>query len=395
MTRTKVRSRKLWRRVLGWVALVGSLVVAGAVAQAWPALGTKPTGSRLGRIEKSPQYRGGKFVDTIPRIEPDVLAASLRWFKGVEYSQPTSPLPVLLRQTAEFLVPPSSGLRVTWFGHSSLLVEIEGKRLLLDPVWSERCSPTPLMGPKRFHPVPIALGALPKVDAVLISHDHYDHLDYDTIVELAKQDPLFVVPLGVGAHLEYWNIPQARIRELDWWEETALGSLRLVATPARHFSGRGLGADKTLWAGWALIGSQRRAYYSGDTAMFEGFAQIGARLGPFDLTMIESGAYDAMWADVHLGPEQAIAAHRAVRGKVLLPVHWGTFDLALHTWVEPIERVLAAGRSQNVSVVSPKPGQSIDPEALPAPQRWWPIVPWKTAEQAPVVSSGLTSVQVP
>jgi L-ascorbate metabolism protein UlaG (beta-lactamase superfamily) len=239
--------------------------------------------------------------------------------------------------------------------------------------------------------VSIALGALPKVDAVLISHDHYDHLDYQTVVELAKQDPLFVVPLGVGAHLEYWGIDPKRIRELDWWQETALGKLRLVATPARHFSGRGLGADATLWSGWAMIGAERRAYYSGDTAMFEGFQQIGERLGPFDATMIEAGAYDAMWADVHVGPEQAVAAHLAVRGRVLLPVHWGTFDLALHTWVEPMERVLVAAQSENVTVVTPKPGQSIDPLAPPRPERWWPSVPWKKAAEAPVISSGLAN----
>jgi L-ascorbate metabolism protein UlaG (beta-lactamase superfamily) len=395
MSKTKGGRRKLWLRALGWAALGGTVLLAAGVVQAWPALGTKPSDARLQRIEKSPQYRGGKFVDTIPRIDPDIAAASLRWFKGVENSQPSAPLPVLLRRTADFAGAPSSGLRVTWFGHSSLLVEIEGKRLLLDPVWSERCSPTPFLGPKRFHPVPIALAALPKVDAVLISHDHYDHLDYDTIVELAKQKPLFVVPLGVGAHLEYWGIPKEQIRELDWWEEAALGTLRLVSTPARHFSGRGLGADRTLWSGWAMIGSQRRAYYSGDTAMFEGFAQIGERLGPFDATMIESGAYDAMWADVHLGPEQAVAAHRAVRGNVLFPVHWGTFDLALHTWVEPMERVLAAARAENVRVVSPKPGQSIDPLAPPTPERWWPSVPWKSATEAPVVSSGLAHLAKP
>jgi L-ascorbate metabolism protein UlaG (beta-lactamase superfamily) len=367
------------------------VVLAGGVVDAWPALGTKPRAARQERIEKSPQYRGGKFVDTIPRIDPDLAAVSMRWFRGVADSRPTAPLPVLLRQASDFEPTPESSLRITWFGHSSLLVEIEGKRLLLDPVWSERCSPTRFMGPKRFHPVPIELGALPKIDAVLISHDHYDHLDYATVLQLEKQEPMFFVPLGVGAHLEYWGIAPKRIVELDWWQEAALGPIRVVATPARHFSGRGLGSDKTLWSGWAMIGAERRAYYSGDTAMFEGFQQIGERLGPFDATMIESGAYDAMWADVHLGPEQAVAAHRAVRGRVLFPVHWGTFDLALHTWVEPMERVLVAAKSANVTVVAPKPGQSIDPFFPPTPNPWWPRVPWKTAAEAPVVSSGLSA----
>src|SRR5690606_21807847 len=163
-------------------------------------------------------------------------------------------------------------------------------------------------------------------------------------------------------------------------------------TPARHFSGRGLGADQTLWAGFAILGDERRAYYSGDTALFEGFAQIGERLGPFDVALIEVGAYDALWADVHLGPEQAIQAHRAVRAELLVPVHWGTFNLALHSWIEPIERTLAAARAAGVEVATPRPGESIDTAAPPAPERWWPgDVPWKTAAEAPVVSSGLSA----
>src|SRR5688572_6082815 len=223
--RVKSGKASYWLRVVGWAALALGVALAGGVIDAWPALGTKPRDARLERILKSPQHRGDKFVDTIPRVEPDIVAASLRWFKGVEHSAPSSPIPVLFRQSADFATPPVSSLRITWFGHSSLLVEIEGKRLLLDPVWSERCSPSRFMGPKRFHPVPIALGALPKVDAVLISHDHFDHLDHATVVELAKQQPLFVVPLGVGAHLEYWGVDPKQIRELDWWQETGLAGL--------------------------------------------------------------------------------------------------------------------------------------------------------------------------
>ncbi len=371
--------------------MVATLLLLGAVglADAWSALGTTPDGARLARIAKSPHYRNDRFVDTIPRVEPDVWEASRRWLAGAPYTQPTAPLPILLRSAADFATPPASGVRITWFGHSTLLVEIEGRRVLFDPVWSERCSPSHFVGPKRFHAPPLPLAELPRLDAVAISHDHYDHLDYATILALEEKTAAFVVPLGVGAHLEYWGVDPKRIRELDWWEETRVAGLTLVATPARHFSGRGLGADRTLWAGWAVIGEARRVYYSGDTAMFEGFRQIGERLGPFDATLIESGAYNALWADVHLGPEQAVAAHQAVRGRVMLPVHWGTFDLALHSWVEPIERVIAAGRAANVTVVTPRPGESVDPEHPAPPVRWWPDLPWQTAQQAPVVSSGL------
>jgi L-ascorbate metabolism protein UlaG (beta-lactamase superfamily) len=207
------------------------------------------------------------------------------------------------------------------------------------------------------------------------------------------------VPLGVGAHLSYWGVENDRIIELDWWQEHRLGALTLVSTPARHFSGRSLimsDKDKTLWSGWALLGSQHRVYYSGDTAMFPGFEAIGERLGPFDVTLIEAGAYNARWADVHLGPEQAVLAHRLVRGKLMIPVHWGLFDLALHGWTEPVERVIAAARQHDVRVITPAPGGMVEPArlapgaSLAAEQlRWWPQVPWKTAQEEPCVSSGL------
>lgn len=382
------RGRGLRRGLLAALGLSALLVGIG-LGDAWTALGTTPSAGELERLQSSPQFRNGKFVDTIPRVEPDIWLASRRWLQGTENSQPTGALPVMFRRASEFASAPASGLRITWLGHSTLLVELEGRRVLVDPVWSDRCSPSRFVGPRRFHPPPLRLADLPAIDAVVISHDHYDHLDYATISALKERDPLFVVPLGVGAHLEYWGIPAARIRELDWWQEASVNGLRLTATPARHFSGRGLGGDRTLWSGWVIAGAERRVYYSGDTAMFEGFEQIGARLGPFDATMIEVGAYDALWADVHLGPEQAVEAHRAVRGKVLLPVHWGTFDLALHTWVEPGERVLAAARAAGVSVVVPRPGESVDPLSPVPPRRWWPDVAWKTAREAPVVSSGL------
>jgi L-ascorbate metabolism protein UlaG (beta-lactamase superfamily) len=380
-------------RAFSLLALLLLGLIAIGIADAWQAVGTLPRNERLQRISQSAQYRGGKFVDTLPRQEPNTVAAGKRWLRGVPHSQPDAPLPVLARQTSDFEAPPVSELRITWFGHSSLLVEIEGKRILVDPVWGDRCSPSSVVGPTRFHAVALPIDALPALDAVVISHDHYDHLDYPSILAL-KERPLlrFIVPLGVGAHLEYWGISPARITELDWWQSTELDGLRLVATPARHFSGRGLGADRTLWSGWVLLGQRRRVYYSGDTAMFEGFAQIGERLGPFDATLIEVGAYDAMWADVHLGPEQAVQAHRSVRGGVLLPVHWGTFDLALHSWVEPAERVLAAAALEAVVVVTPRPGESIDPLAPTAPVRWWPHIPWKTAAETPVISSGLAGV---
>lgn len=380
---------RFWCKALLLVTAITTGTAAIALIDAWRPLGTTPDAARLERFQKSLNYRENRFQDSIPRAEPDIWVASARWLRGVEHSRPEQPLPVAFRQLEDFLGRPPSGLSITWFGHSSLLVQIEGRTVLIDPVWGDRCSPSHFVGPKRFHPVPIALQALPPPQVVLISHDHYDHLEYASIRELDKSHPIFVVPLGVGAHLEYWGVDPKRIRELDWWQETQLFGLTLVCTPARHFSGRGLGKDVTLWSGWAIIGPARRVYYSGDTAMFEGFESIGQRLGPFDATLIEVGAYDALWADVHLGPEQAVEAHRQVRGAVMLPVHWGTFDLALHSWVEPIERAVIAAKRKGVTLVTPRPGESVDPLGPPRRERWWPSVPWKRAAEAPVVSSGL------
>ncbi len=386
----------------GWLRVSASLVGLAALAataygalivSTWTVTGAKATGARLARMQASPNWRDGRFIDTVRRSEPKLLKASWAFFtQGSKHREPAVAPPVVHRTAGELAALPPSGLRVTWLGHSTMLVEIDGRRLLLDPVWGERASPLSFAGPRRFYAPPLAIADLPPLDAVVISHDHYDHLDYPTILALAPLDVPFVVPLGVGAHLEHWGIAPSRITELDWWGEHALGDLRLVATPARHFSGRSMvmaDKDQTLWAGWALVGPEHRVFFSGDSAMFPGFAEIGERLGPFDLTMLESGAYNALWADVHMGPEQAVDAHRMLRGRVMLPVHWGLFDLALHGWTEPIERVLVAAAEHGVAVATPRPGESVDPGGPPANTRWWPDLPWQRAEDAPVISSGL------
>ncbi|HSC87812.1 MAG TPA: MBL fold metallo-hydrolase, partial [Polyangiaceae bacterium] len=299
---------------------------------------------------------------------------------------PEAPLPIRARASADFASPPE--LRVTWLGHSTLLIEIDGHRLLTDPVWGERTSPFTHLGPRRFHPPPLPITELPALDAVVISHDHYDHLDLPTIEYLRGTGVRFVVPLGIGSHLESWGVPRERIVERDWWQSIRVGALELVSTPARHFSGRGTSRDGTLWTSWAILGPQHRVYFSGDTAMQPEFEEIGRRLGPFDLTMLESGAYNALWADVHLGPEQAVAAHRMLRGKRMIPVHWGTFNLALHTWMEPPERIRQAAKKVGVDVVVPRPGESVTLDS-PNPTPWWPQLPCNDAQNDPIRSSHL------
>jgi L-ascorbate metabolism protein UlaG (beta-lactamase superfamily) len=223
-----------------------------------------------------------------------------------------------------------------------------------------------------MHPSPVDLEALPAIDAVVISHDHYDHLDIDTVVALARtQQAPFFVPLGVGAHLRGWGIPEQRIVELDWNEGTAIDELTLVCTPARHFSGRFVGRNATLWASWVAIGPTHRAYFAGDTGYAMSFAQIGADHGPFDVTLMPVGAYNKAWPDIHMNPEEAVRAHRDVGGRVLVPIHWCTFRLAPHPWAEPIERLLAAAASAGIQVAVPKPGQRIDPLETAEFEPWW------------------------
>jgi L-ascorbate metabolism protein UlaG (beta-lactamase superfamily) len=300
------------------------------------------------------------------------------------------------RTKQDFDAPPNTGLRVTWLGHSTLLVELDHHRVLVDPVWAERASPLTWAGPRRFYAPPLPLRELPRIDAVIISHDHYDHLDHSTVVKLSGLDTKWLVPLGVGAHLEYWGVPKSRITELDWWEQAKVAALTFTCTPARHFSGRSLvlaDQNATLWAGWAIAGPAHRVFYSGDTALHPDFTKIGERLGPFDVTMIETGAYNSQWRDVHLGPEQAVIAHQLVRGEVLLPVHWGLFDLAPHSWTEPAQRVIAAARKADVVLVLPRPGGWVEPDNGPFVDKWWrEDIPWKTVEEDPVWSTSVEAL---
>jgi L-ascorbate metabolism protein UlaG (beta-lactamase superfamily) len=382
--------RLLWRGLLGIGALLVLLAAALRIT-AGDALGAPLDGARLTRAQQSPQWRDDHFDNRLPRIDGPLLR-SLSEFAigGSDYRTPDTPIPVLPRSARDYATPPGSGLRVTWLGHSTLLLEIDGRRLLIDPVWGERTSPFTFAGPKRFFAPPLPLAELPPIDAVIISHDHYDHLDVPTVMALMTRHVRWIVPLGVGAHLASWGVPEREITELDWWEAMVVQNVTVTATPSRHFSGRSItDANRTLWSGWAFITASHRVFYSGDTAMHEEFDDIGARLGPFDLTMIEVGAYDQNWADVHLGPEQAVEAHTLVRGALMLPVHWGLFDLSLHGWTEPIERVLVAATAAQVRVTTPQPGGMIEPAGDIPMRRWWPAVPWRNAAQYPVRSSGL------
>lgn len=383
-----------WLRRLGYVLVVLGVIAAVAAGLGWRAFGKAASGDRLTRMEASPRWAGGGFDNTLP-LYNDYWGMALAMLEGSDVASPTDPLPVVTPDPALFTEPPGSGLRITWLGHSTVLIELDGKRLLTDPVWGERTSPFSFAGPKRWYAPPIALSDLPPIDVVLISHDHYDHLDAPTIEQMRDWETRFVVPLGVGAHLEYWGLPAARITEVDWGDRVTIDALTIHCTEARHASGRHLfDQNATLWAGYALVGPRHRVFFSGDTGMFPELSDIGRELGPFDVTMVEVGAYHRAWPDWHMGPEQAVTAHRMLRGRVFLPIHWGLFDLALHGWTEPIERTMAAAAAQGVEVMSPRPGESVEPASAET-ARWWPEVSWETAAQHPIEATKVTRAALP
>jgi L-ascorbate metabolism protein UlaG (beta-lactamase superfamily) len=362
-------------------ALTGILAVAASAlvlsTGCLASFGARPDPARLASAARASRYADGRFVNVLPPTQSNGPGWST--FKellfGGQQRTPPGPLP-LVDPLEIWETPIAEGIRVTWLGHSTLLIEVDGVRVLTDPVWSDRASPSQLIGPQRFHPPPVPLTALPRLDAVIISHDHYDHLDMDSIEALAATGVRFFVPLGVADHLKKWGVPEGQLEELDWWGEARVTSaVSLVATPSRHFSGRGLGdRDTTLWASWVIRSEDRRVYFSGDTGLTPQFEEIGRRLGPFDLVMLEVGAFHPSWGDIHLGPENALEAHRMLGGGPLLPIHWSTFSLAIHAWDEPLERLTELAREQQVTVLTPKLGAPlvVGHEARFDP--WWRTV---------------------
>ena len=330
-------------------------------------------------MRASNHYSDGKFQNTIPTT---VMRDGKTWETFIKFLTggskdrvPAKPLPVV-SMVGYGRNPPATALRFAWLGHSSVLVELDGKRFLFDPVFSERASFLSWMGPKRFQPAPLTAKDMPPLDAVLLSHDHYDHLDKATILSLLGKTGQFCVPLGVAAILEGWGVPKAKIVELDWWDERSVNGMMLVATPARHFSGRGLfDRFSTLWCSWTLIGKTGRIFFSGDTGMTPEFTDIGNTYGPFDVTFIKIGAFNDNWPDVHLDPEQALKAHRDLGGRAFVPIHWGTFDLGLHSWYEPIERLVKTAEAENVKIITPKIGEVVDGENYENTFWWRPSMP--------------------
>lgn len=318
---------------------------------------------------------GKKYINVIPTDEGGfgkILPILGEYINNKAERIPLKTLGPFKTDPAVYQNPPASGLRITWIGHTSILIEIDGKRILTDPVWGQRVSFSKYIGPKRFFQPPLSLSELPQLDAIIISHDHYDHLDKETIQFFAGSTIPFYCSIGVGQHLRKWGIGENRITEMDWGNSVVIGNdLVVTATPARHFSGRGItGRNETLWSSFVIKGPKHNIYFGADSGWSPSFAEIGKAFGPFDLTILEIGAYGKYWPDIHMGPDHASNAHLALKGKLMMPVHYGTFSLAPHAWYEPIERLTNLAADKNINLFVPKPGEPTEvKEAYNS--NWW------------------------
>jgi L-ascorbate metabolism protein UlaG (beta-lactamase superfamily) len=334
--------------------------------------GKLPSGERLTRIQASPNYKNGAFHNL---SKTDVMAQDASFFKVMrdfinkpKNTQPKETLPSVKTDLRQLQADKPI---IIWFGHSSYLIKINNKTILADPVFSGNAAPVSFMT-KAFKGADVySADDFPKIDVLLLTHDHYDHLDYKTVLKLKAQVKEVVCSLGVGAHLEHWGFDKHKITELDWWENTDADGLFFTAVPGRHFSGRGIKRGQTLWSGFVLKAGDHTLFLGGDSGYDKHFKEIGDKYGPFDIALLESGQYNTSWPHIHMMPEEAVQASLDLKAKVLLPVHWGKFSLALHPWSEPIERVIKKAEALNVTVATPMIGEPlVIGEALPV-KRWW------------------------
>ncbi len=382
-------SIKRWtKRILRLVKMVFFVAVAGVatllLASAlflWlnPAFGGTPTSEQEIEYARSENYRDGQFINK-DEVELVFSMSEMAWiFRELLSSHPNSlpdsKLSIVNTDSSDITDYSSSQPRIIWFGHSTVLLQIDGKNILIDPMFGDVPAPHPWLGPSRFSGgLPIEIERLPYIDAVVLSHDHYDHLDHGSILRLKDKVGAFFVPLGVGNHLRRWGVPDNRITELDWWSETDFQGLQLACVPAQHFSGRGVFDNgATLWASWVIKGEGGSIYFSGDSGYGPHFKEIGDKYGPFDFAMLECGQYNEKWIEIRMLPEETVEAAIDLRAQVMMPIHWAAFRLAFHTWTDPVERVTQRASERGVKVVVPKIGESLQLAQAPEqpPEEWW------------------------
>jgi len=344
-----------------------------------PRIGGNPVGERLDRIQALTNYRDGKLHNLAPTDMnmPASTMMKVMWtmLLGADGREPVQVIPTVPFDRAAWERVPDDGFAFAWFGHSSLLIKMDGVTFLTDPVFGERASTFTFAGPKRFaYTGHMRVDMLPKVDVVLLSHDHYDHLCYETIRSIVTSSGVetFITALGVGAHLGKWGVPSSSITELEWWQEEQVKGVKLTFTPSRHFTGRSMtNRFSTLWGSFVMQGKSKRIYFGADSGYSPTFKEIGDRFGPFDLALLECGAYSEYWPDIHMFPEQTAQAAMDLRAKVLMPIHWGKFALGLHPWKEPIGRITKKAGELQLPLLTPRIGRIITSFDPALSEQWW------------------------
>jgi L-ascorbate metabolism protein UlaG (beta-lactamase superfamily) len=368
--------KKMLIGILGFVLL---LVITGFIfMNTSPQFGGSPSKESLVRIENSPNYNGdGAFKNLEFTLASTGMKLSSipKFFTNGDNKVPSKALPQEKIAKAYFDSEPKQP-RITWFGHSALFLEMEEMNIFIDPMLGEVPAPHPMLGNSRFNKeLPIAIEHLPEIDLVLISHDHYDHLDYESITKLKDKVKQFYVPLGIKAHLTTWGIEADRIKEFDWWESASLNGIELVSTPARHFSGRGFSRNKTLWCSWVIKSEHNSIYFSGDSGYGSHFKEIGDKYGPFDFAMMECGQYDEQWSQIHMMPEETVQATIDIKANAMMPIHWGAFKLALHSWDDPVKRAFETAEKMQIQMLTPKIGEAIIIDKdIKNTTNWWKLV---------------------
>jgi L-ascorbate metabolism protein UlaG (beta-lactamase superfamily) len=359
-----------------FLIIVAILVIVIVLFLRQPSFGKKPAGKRLQRIQQSPNYKNDSFQN---QSETPALTGGAGYTTVIKdfffgkhpRKAPAQPMPVIKR---DLKTAPTSGQpQITWFGHSSYLLQIAGTNILVDPVFSQRTSPVQFAGTKAFAGTDVYhVEDMPAIDILLITHNHYDHLDYGTLIGLKDRVGTIITSLGVGADLERWGVSASKIKELDWWESLQLEQgIQFTAAPGRHFSGRGFKRNETLWSSFILEIAGLRLFLGGDSGYDKHFKEIGQRFQSFDLAILECGQYNAFWAHIHMMPEETVQAALDLHAKVLLPVHWGKFSLATHPWDEPVKRVVAAAERAHLPVITPLIGQQTLLTEQPLVNAWW------------------------